>query len=60
MGEGEGTSQALRPPGVALGRWAAKGCPGLSMGVPAAQAGDLPFWNASADLQRRICAHSSL
>ena len=55
MGEGNGTSHALRPPGVYPGRCAANGCPGLKTGVAAAHAGDLPLWNASADLHMHRC-----
>ena len=53
MGEGEGTSHALRPAAVLPVRCAAKGCPGLRTGVAAAQAGDL--WNAGADLHMHQC-----
>lgn len=49
MGEGEGMSQALRPPAPLPGRWATKG---LRTGVAAAHAGDLPLWKAKPGLHK--------
>lgn len=48
MGEGEGTSQALRLPAPLPGLWAK----GLRTGVAAAHAGDLPLTKANPGLHK--------